>query len=263
MTSYWAVLSAQFRAMLQYRAAALAGLGTQVFWGLIRVMIFQAFFRSTTAEQPMALDDVLTYVWLGQAFLAMLPWNQDNELRSLIRTGNVGYEMLRPVDLYGFWYCRSLAFRTAPTLLRAVPLIAFAGLLMGMNPPESWGAAGAFVASMIGAVLLSSAITTLFSITMMWTISGDGVFALAPGVVGLLSGMIVPIPLFPDWAQTLLNVLPFRGLVDTPYRFYLGHIPAGDLPLLLAHQMVWIAAIVLFGRWLLSRGQRRLVVQGG
>ena len=249
--------------MLQYRAAALAGLGTQVFWGLIRVMIFQAFFRSTTAEQPMEISDVMTYVWLGQAFLALLPWNQDNQLRSLIRTGGVGYELLRPVDLYGFWYCRSLAFRTAPTLLRAFPLIAFAGLFMGMEAPASWGAAGAFAASMIGAILLSSAITTLFSITMMWTISGDGVFALAPGVVGLLSGMLVPIPLFPDWAQTALNILPFRGLVDTPYRFYLGHIPAGDLPMLLAHQLVWITAIVLFGRWLLSRGLRSLVVQGG
>ena len=51
--------------------------------------------------------------------------------------------------------------------------------------------------------------------------------------------------------------------MDTPYRLYLGHIPAGDLPLLLAHQVVWIAAIVLVGRWLLSLGQRRLVVQGG
>ena len=101
MISYWAVLSAQFRSLLQYRAAALAGLGTQVFWGLIRVMIFQAFFRSTTVEQPMELGDVLTYVWLGQAFLALLPW-QDNALRSLIRTGGVGYELLRPVDLYGF-----------------------------------------------------------------------------------------------------------------------------------------------------------------
>ena len=263
MTSYWAVLSARFRALLQYRAAALAGLGTQVFWGLIRVMIFQAFFRSTTAEQPMELDDVLTYVWLGQAFLALLPWNQDNELRALIRSGGVGYELLRPVDLYGFWYCRSLAFRTAPTLLRSIPLIAFAGVFMGMDAPASWAAAGAFVASMIGAILLSSAITTLFSISMMWTISGDGVFALAPGIVAILSGMLVPIPLFPDWVQTALNILPFRGMVDTPYRFYLGHIPAADLPFHLAHQLVWIVAIVLIGRWTLSRGLRRLVVQGG
>ena len=148
MISYWAVLSAQFRALLQYRAAAIAGLGTQVFWGLIRVMIFQAFFRSTTAEQPMEVGDVLTYVWLSQAFLALLPWNQDNDLRALIRTGGVGYELLRPVDLwtcgpvdlYGFWYCRSLAFRTAPTVLRAVPLIAFAGVFMGMDALQSRGA---------------------------------------------------------------------------------------------------------------------------
>ena len=83
------------------------------------------------------------------------------------------------MDLYGFWHCRSLAFRTAPTLLRAIPLIAFAGVFMGMDAPETRAAAGAFAASMIGAILMSSAITTLFSITMMWTISGDGVFALA------------------------------------------------------------------------------------
>ena len=263
MISYWAVLSARFRALLQYRAAALAGIVTQVFWGLIRVMIFQAFFRSTTAEQPMELDDVLTYVWLGQALLALLPWNIDSELRTLIRSGGVGYELLRPVDLYGFWFCRALAWRTAPTLLRAVPLIAFAGVFMGMDAPASWAAAGAFAVSMVGALMLSSAITTLFNITMMWTISGEGVFTLVLGIVSLLSGMLVPIPLFPEWAQTVLNILPFRGLVDTPYRFYLGHIPAADLPLLLAHQLVWVVAIVLTGRWLLSRGLRRLVVQGG
>ena len=263
MISYWAVLSARFRALLQYRAAALAGLGTQVFWGLIRVMIFQAFYRSTTVSQPMEVEDVTTYIWLGQAFLALIPFNHDADLRSLIRTGGVGYELLRPVDLYGFWYCRSLALRAAPTLLRAVPLIAFAGLFMGMNPPESWGAAGAFVAAMVGALLLSSALTTLFSITMMWTIAGDGVFALSAGIVMFFSGMLIPIPLFPDWVQTVVNVLPFRGLMDTPYRFYLGHIPASDLMLHLAHQLLWATAIVLAGRWLLSRGLRRLVVQGG
>ncbi|MDT7580304.1 MAG: hypothetical protein QOK35_1568, partial [Pseudonocardiales bacterium] len=34
MKPYWAVLSARFRTLLQYRAAAMAGVGTRVFWGL-------------------------------------------------------------------------------------------------------------------------------------------------------------------------------------------------------------------------------------
>ena len=40
MSAYMAVVSARFRMMLQYRSAAFAGLGTQMFWGIMRVMIF-------------------------------------------------------------------------------------------------------------------------------------------------------------------------------------------------------------------------------
>ena len=263
MISYWAVLSARFRELLQYRAAAVAGMGTQLFWGLIRVMIFEAFYRSSNASQPMELDDVTTYVWLSQAFLALLPWNIDLNLRAQIRSGGVGYELLRPVDLYAYWFSRSLAWRAAPTLLRAPLLIVFALIVMGMGAPPSWESAGAFIVSMAGAVLLSAALSTLFNITILWTLSADGMIGLAPAIITILSGMIVPIPLYPDWAQTILNILPFRGLVDTPFRLYLGHIPPGELPMLLAHQLAWTAAIILLGRWVLSRGLRQAVIQGG
>jgi len=134
---------------------------------------------------------------------------------------------------------------------------------MGMDAPPSWESALAFVAAMVGAILLSAALTTLFNITMLWTISGDGMAGMAPALATALSGMLVPIPLFPEWAQTVLNALPFAGLVDTPYRLYLGHIPPSDLPIHLARQLAWTAALIVFGRWLLSRGLRRLVVQGG
>ena len=40
MRAYTAVMSARLREALQYRAAAVAGMVTQLFWGLIRVMIF-------------------------------------------------------------------------------------------------------------------------------------------------------------------------------------------------------------------------------
>ena len=72
-----------------------------------------------------------------------------------------------------------------------------------------------------------------------------------------------PIPFFPEWAQAVMEVLPFRGIVDTPYRLYLGHIPTSEALFHLGHQLAWTAALVLAGRWVLSRGVSRLVVQGG
>ena len=83
---------------------------------------------------------------------------------------------------------------------------------MGMDAPPSWASALAFVAAMVGAILLSAALTTLFNITMLWTTSGDGMAGMAPALATALSGILVPIPLFPEWAQTVLNALPFTGL---------------------------------------------------
>lgn len=263
MRSYWALFGARFRTLLQYRAAAAAGVGTQFFWGLILTMIYEAFYRSSRQPQPIAYREVVTYVWLGQAFLAMLPWNVDAELRALIRSGAVAYEMLRPVDLYAYWYCRVLALRTAPTLLRAVPVLTLSALFLGLRPPPSPASALAFALAMLGSLLLGCAITALMTVSLLWTISGEGIAQLVSALVLVLSGMNVPLPLFPAWAQRIANVLPFRGLIDVPFRLYVGHIPPAQAGPLLAQQMVWTLSLVLLGRWLLACGKRRLVVQGG
>ena len=263
MRSYWAIITARFRMLLQYRMAAFAGFTTQLFWGLMRVMIFTAFYYSTTKSQPMSLEQVITYVWLGQAMLAMLPWNVDAEIRQMIRTGTVAYELVKPVDLYWLWFSRSVAMRTAPTILRAVPMLIIGGLFFGMKLPASWESAGAWAISMGAALLLACALTTLLTMSILWTISGEGMARLLMIGVMVFSGMIVPLPLFPDWAQSVLNFMPFRGIADIPYRLYTGHIPPDRLLWAVGHQLIWTLAIVIIGRWLLSLGTRKLVVQGG
>ena len=100
---YAAVMKAHFLSHLQYRAAAWAGIGTQLFFGMIKVMIFTGFFQSSLKTQPMTYNQVINYLWLGQALLMILPFRADRELAALIRTGNVAYELSRPVDLYKPW----------------------------------------------------------------------------------------------------------------------------------------------------------------
>lgn len=260
---YVAVFSARLRTLLQYRAAAIAGFVTQLFWGLIRTMIFTAFYASAPGSHPMTLEEVVTYIWLGQAFLTILPWNVEAELREAIRSGAVAYELLRPVDLWSLWFARSAAYRTAPAMLRALPVMLLAWLFFEMQPPASVAAGLACAASLLCAVLLAAALTTLCTITLLWTIAGEGISRFTFACVMLLSGLVIPLPLCPGWMTQVLDWLPFRGLVDVPFRLYLGHIPAAATGSFVAQQLAWTVAFALGGRLLLSRGLARMAIQGG
>lgn len=257
--------------LLQYRAAAIAGFGTQLFWGFIKVMVFVAFYASATSAQPMTFAEVLVYIWLGQALLALLPWNVDAEIAAQIRSGGVAYELLRPLDLYRFWFARTLAFRIAPTALRMLPMLAFTYLLLPLTPLADWAlpapagtlSGALFVVSALFTLLLSTAFTMLMHIVLIWTISGEGINRMMPGVVSILSGLVVPLPLFPDWLQGFLYWQPFRGMADVPFRIYSGHIAPAEAFAEIALQGGWVVLLVMFGMWLLRRARYRLVVQGG
>jgi ABC-2 type transport system permease protein len=268
---YLAIVSARFRTMLQYRGAALGGVVTQAFFGMVRIMILEGFYRSSGTPPSLSLTAAVAYIWLGQAAFTMQPYNLDREVRTMVSTGTLAYELVRPLNLYAFWYCRAVAWRSAPMALRLVPMFLFATLVLPLLGLPQWAlpapaspAAGlAWVLTMAGALAVSAAITTLMSISLLWTISGEGIAVLVSSVVALLSGMIIPLPLFPDWAQPLLRALPFGAMMDLPARVYTGHIPLAGAGGVLLTQLLWTLLLVALGSWLLGRAARRLVVQGG
>lgn len=271
MKPYLAILSARYRTLLQYRAAALAGVGTQFFWGFIRLMILYAFYAASDAPAPMEFAAVVSYVWLGQALLGLLPWNLEPEIEERILSGGVAFELVRPLDLYGLWYARTVAMRTAATSLRVLPIVVLAGCVLpftplatwALGPPPTFGAAATWSVALLVAIALGGAITNLVHVSLLWTLSGEGLKRLMPSLVGVFSGMIVPLPLFPDAVQPLLAALPFRGLVDVPLRIYSGHLAGAEAWMAIAASAAWALVLVAFGRALLARGCRRLVVQGG
>ena len=261
--AYAAAWGARFRASLQYRAAALAGMATQLFWGLMRIMVLAAFYRSTTAPQPMSVEQMVGYVWLGQALLMMQPWYIDREILEEVASGQVAYQLLRPLDLHAHWVCRDMANRASAVLLRAVPLCIVAGIFFGLEAPPSVGAAAAFVLTTLLALVVASTLAAVVAVTTMWTISALGVRQMVGTLAMMFSGVVVPLAFFPAWSQPIVANLPFALMMDVPGRFYTGALPLAALPLELARGAVWILVLTLLGRGLLARAQRRLVIQGG
>jgi hypothetical protein len=55
---------------------------------------------------------------------ALIPLREDAELAAMIRSGDVAYELVRPVYLYGFWFARIIILLNSAILILA--LIVFA-----------------------------------------------------------------------------------------------------------------------------------------
>lgn len=100
-------------------------------------------------------------------------------------------------------------------------------------------------------------------VSLFWTLSGEGMLRLLPHIVILLSGTLVPLPLFPGWMQPFLDIQPFRCIIDIPCRLYTGVIPADESLFYLAFQAMWLFLFITGGRILIKKAVNQFVVQGG
>ncbi|MBH5317354.1 ABC transporter permease [Paenibacillus sp. GSMTC-2017] len=267
MKAYTSIWRLRFINGMQYRAAALAGMATQLFFGFVFIMIFAAFYSNSSVAMPITLDKLITYVWLQQIFLSFIMlWFRDNEIFAMITSGNIAYELCRPMELYPLWYAKLLAQRAASATLRSFPLLIIVFLLpepYRMSLPPSFTAFTLFIFALLLGLMLVIAISMFIYISVFWTMSPVGSTLMIAVVGEFLAGMIVPIPLMPSWLQIVTYFLPFRWTTDFPFRVYSGHIPQEEALWGIGIQLLWLVILVLVGRLLMKRALRAVVVQGG
>lgn len=267
MRPYVSFLKLRLSMGMQYRTAAFAGVATQFFWGMIIIMVFEAFYQHATKTPPISLPQIITYIWLQQAFLVFVTmWFRDNELFELITSGNIAYELCRPWELYGLWYAKLLAQRLSSALLRCFPILIIAFMLPApyrLTLPPNVTTLILFIITLLLGLLLLIAISMFLYISVFVTMSPVGSLLVFSVLGEFFAGLIIPIPLMPSWLQTIANVLPFRWTADFPFRVYSGHIPEEVAISGILIQLGYLAVLVGLGRFSLNRILRKVIVQGG
>ena len=268
---YLGIFRIRFVAGMQYRAAAWAGVATQFFWGTINILVFYAFYESagmnSGAATPMTFSQLADFVWLRQAFLALVMlWFVDNDLLETIASGDVAYELARPLSLYVFWYSRVLAYRISRTVLRCFPIFIISFILpspWGFSLPQSVPAAVMFIFAMTMAALLATALSMIICLITFATLTPRGSMLLLAVAAEFLMGAYIPIPFMPAALQRLCYILPFRYTADFPFRIYSGNIMGIEALTGFGMQCLWLVLLIAFGAFGFRRALGRLVIQGG
>jgi ABC-2 type transport system permease protein len=260
LAPYPQLVVAGFRRYASYRQAALAGLATNCVFGLLRAAVLTAVLaeRGTVAGYDIATT--IAYIWIGQGLINVVMLWGDLELSTRVRTGDVVVDLGRPWDLQLAMLATDLGRAGHAVVMRLLPPVAFGALFFPFRWPAHVETFVLFAVSVTLAVVVCFGARFLLNASAFWMLDARGVLAVWGVVGGVLSGLIVPISWYPQWAQAILAFTPFPAIFQTPIDVFTER---GNPLALIANQAVWVALLLLAGRFALRRGARRLVVQGG
>jgi ABC-2 type transport system permease protein len=263
MRLFWELVKISFQRQLSYRAAALAGLATNFFFGMLRAAVLTALYGTRQEVAGISLEGAVTFTGLTQAVIAFLSLFSWYEVMYSVYSGDISSDLLKPTNYYGFWLAKDLGRAIAGLLMRGVPMMLAYALLFGITLPRDivqWLALGLALAL---SWLTSFSWHFLLNLTAFWTPNALGIGRFGFSLTWFLSGFLMPLRLFPEWFVRLCYLTPFPHMVNTIVEVYLGVVSGPALVEALLGQLLWVLILVGAGQLVLRAGMRQLVIQGG
>ena len=226
MEKYISYFKLRYNVALQYRTSAIAGMFTQFFWAIMQILIYIAFYKNS-AGANISLEQLISYVWLRQAFYSLINHVTDGEIKSSIENGNIAYELIKPINLYWIWFSKTISSRIAACSIKCIPILLIVPFMPGginLDGPVSIEALILFVITLFIGMFIISSIINLFYISIFYTMSSKGTTSIFYGLLEFLGGGFIPIALMPSIWQKICYLLPVSLATDLPFRIYTGNI---------------------------------------
>lgn len=262
---YVAIARVAFWQRLSERAVLI---GRISFYFLV-LLVFSCVWRTLFAAHPehagsgaRGQHTAGDYVW----YLALTEWimlSQPSlylEIESDVRSGDIAYQLTRPMSYVGGKLAEGLGDLLLRLLLLAPFGLGFARLLSGQWADPLSLACGALVGVLAAAVLLLA--YAGIGLCAFWLHDTTPVYLVWQKLMFVLGGLMVPLSLYPEWLQALARYLPFSSFLYEPGRLVLEGSASFE-PGLLLELSCWLvlgALAVAVLEWL---GRRGLELQGG
>lgn len=263
MRLYLEVARLSFARHTTYRAAMLAGMAANVFFGIVRSFLFLAVFAPGAVHNGWTERDAIAYVWIAQALLTPVSLWGDWDIALSIRSGDVVTDLSRPYDYYLYWLSQDSGRALFSIFSRMLPTLGIGMLLFDVRLSAAPERLLLFAASLALAIWVSFGMRFLANIAAFWLLDYRGMGTLLMFANNFFSGLLVPIAFWPDTLARVAYLLPFAALIQTPVDMLLGVNSNADLARALGIQLLWGVALLLAGRLVLAAAVRRVVVQGG
>jgi ABC-2 type transport system permease protein len=263
MRVFWELATLSFQRQLAYRTAHLAGLITNLFFGLLRAAVLIALYGGRKEVAGYTVAMAITFTGLSQAMIGHLSLFSWSDVMRSIHSGEIASDLLKPLGYFKYWLARDAGRASAAFFMRSVTIMIAYAIFFHITYPRKMESWIALAAAILLSWLVSFSWRFLVNLAAFWTPNATGIARLFFGFSWILSGFFMPLNYFPDWFVHIANATPFPSMVFTVIQIYLENLSGQELMRALLGQAVWLMILLILVQFVFKAGIRQLVVQGG
>ncbi|MEY8575651.1 ABC-2 family transporter protein [Oscillospiraceae bacterium 21-37] len=244
----------------------------KVLYSIIAMYGVRSLWVALYAQDPAIvgrpLPSMITYAMLAVAldiifYPSALSTAPQNYISQQVRTGRIDTDLLRPVDLQRQLLARNGGAAMFGAVWLVMPAWLLGVLFLGMELPPTLLHGMAFLVSGVLSFLILFSLNFMLGMVCFATTEIRQITMAYSGILTILSGKLIPNWLYPEWMQSLISVLPFRYIFETPLNVYTGAVGGREIVYNLLLQAAWVAVLLLLGKVMWLGVHKRLAVQGG
>jgi ABC-2 type transport system permease protein len=225
---------------LQYRMAMLIWLIGMIVEPLMYLVVWRtvAIYNEGSVSGYSAGDFSAYFIvtmLVNHVTFSWIMWEYDYR----IRTGEFSSTLLKPIHPIHKDIAENLGYKLLTLLVIGPTAALLAWLFQPTFTLQSW-AILAFGPVLITAFFMRFLLEWALAMAAFWTTRIGAINQAYMVLLLFFSGRLAPLDLFPDFVQTIANLLPFRWMISFPVRLLLGQLSVQEMLIGFAAQLLWL-----------------------
>ncbi len=268
MRKYWHVINIGIQNTLVYRANFLFRASFSLVPLLATIFLWSTIFRSKNGGEEVGgytLPGMISYYLLVMIVDALTAVTDDDwQIASDIREGNISQFLLKPIDYLMYRLCLFGANRLIYVSISAIPVTIFIFFWRdNFVLPANLATFATFCFSILLTALLQFFMSYTMALLAFWLLEVSTFIFIVFAFEYVAGGHLFPLNILPHGFAEVLNYTPFPYLLFFPVSIYLGQIDHANLIRGLVIQILWTVIFYGLARFVWSRGIRKYSAFGG
>lgn len=263
LSMYLEMIRIRFLMMLAYRVNYYSGIVVYSINIGAYYFLWNAIYGDKATMGGLTALQMVTYVavsWMARAFYFN---NIDLEMAQEVREGKVAIELIRPYHYLLTKIMQAMGEGLFRLLFFSVPGMIIISFFFPIQYPNQVSIWVFYAISLLFSFLINTQINLITGLLTFFFYNNEGLMRAKRVVVDLFSGLILPISLYPQWAQAILSYLPFQAISYLPGMIFSGGVQGEQIYLFLGQQLLWIIILWIPIGLLWWQAKKNLVIQGG